>query len=130
MNIFKKVIDFFKKKKRNHIRVPVTPYVDPSLRELSKKRWYIKGGARVGGLYLIALTGKKEEPLVIIKESELYKRFAPEYDMTVVGLSATKETAFKLICDIYQDVYDATGRALDVEGYFAGFQESDTNGES
>ena len=127
MNIFK-WFKSLKTDKKNSIRVLVTPYVDPKMKELTKKRWYIKNGAKVGHLNLIVLRAGAAEPLEIIYENDLYKPFHPAFDLTVVGFSDDKDGAFELVRQIYQDMYDEMGRAMDVVAFFSRFEEYEPSG--
>ena len=125
MNIFKTISDRIKARK-NHLRILDTPYIDRDVKEKSKRLWYLKNNIKTGiadKIYLIALTDKKEEPLVIMSEKELYNPLHPEYEVAVVGLAASKQNAFNLTAKIYEDMYEKQGENLDAATFFSQFEE-------
>ncbi|MBO6215497.1 MAG: hypothetical protein J6N76_08170 [Lachnospiraceae bacterium] len=142
MNIFKTISDRIKARK-NHLRILDTPYIDRDVTEKSKRLWYLKNNIKFGGdakgislnsqakparrgvdsIFLIALTDKKEEPLVIMSEKELYNPLHPEYEVAVVGLAASKQNAFNLTAKIYEDMYEKQGENLDAATFFSQFEE-------
>ena len=137
MSIFSKIkqlIERFKDKKEerdksNRFTVLDTPYVEASIPEVTKKRWYISNAIRIRDYYLIVLTGKKDEPVEIISENELYKPMHPTYIYTVIGIARDKDGAYKLLTDIYQDISKEQGSDINVALYFEKYPKMSVEGD-
>ncbi len=69
------------------------------------------------GVYCVALASNENNLLDIYCTNELLFQYYRRRDMKVIGLASSKESAFRMVADIVNDVYQQTGR-LDVRTFF------------
>ena len=92
-----------------------------SKRKLAKMIPNISEDQPVKKLYVVTLPILEHGLLEIYEHGTLLHKFYDGYreDITVVGLAPDEESAFLLVEEMIQDVYDATGDKLSVKEFFA-----------
>ena len=69
------------------------------------------------GVYCITLASNEKNLLDIYCVNELLFQYYRRKDIKVIGLASSKESAYHMVADIVNDVYQQTGK-LDVRTFF------------
>lgn len=100
-------------------------YLDPlftteqTTKKVGKFKFNVKYGIGMVGLYIITLSSNEKDvfdiyPVPLFKQRSFRKR-----DFDIVGFAESREAAFTLVQEIYEDYYRANRTYLGIRDFFA-----------